>query len=168
MMGIQLDGNLKCVNQLNHDFRFSVGNTFTNYLIKNNGDIFFPRLPPGGGYCARSSSYHLYVFCLVVNTNVCVSSRPYLNENVAMMIALHYLPCCTQTYYEYEIIRHQSAFIPLWRTALPILSSVEDYQSLAISASHFYPGRETVCILEVSGFYWEVKFYTYGHFSFKS
>ena len=52
---------------------------------------------------------------------MCVSTRPYLNENVAMMIALHYLPCCTQTYYEYEIIRHQSAFIPLWCTALSCL-----------------------------------------------
>ena len=108
-MCIQLDGNVKCVNEKIIILYFSLGNTFP--IIKNNEDIFSK--PPGGGYWARSSSYHLFVFCLVVNTNVCVSTRAYLNENVAMMIALHYLPCCTQTYYEYEIIRHQSAFIPL-------------------------------------------------------
>ena len=55
---------------------------------------------------------NLSVFCLLVNTNVCMSSQPYLNENVAMMIALHFLPGFTQ--HVINIKLYHSAFIPPW------------------------------------------------------
>ena len=60
---------------------------------------------------------------------MCVSTRPYLNENVAMMIALHYLPCCTPTYYEYEIISATNQHLSHFDAQLYLIFNIKsDYQ----------------------------------------